>query len=190
MRTLPLERSELTTPTVVVFSYDPTTVFPRSLRLQENSFHGCHQVFPFTLVALFDGIMEVMIIDESMGAKGAKQRAEVFVAYCKEYGVFHGSVRQRTIVHHGKEYTQDEILSEDDEIADALAYNIASEYAQWKDIVRDGRIVGMDLRNRYSGYHIKYILPEWRDRGASRRKLFEGSESDFKSKLIKILSWK
>lgn len=138
----------------------------------------------------FFGIMVSMIVEETMGAIGAEQRRKVFRAWCKENHIFSGSVVERAIYYRGKEYPQSYSLTEDEEIDQACQYNIQSEYVEWKDIVRDGKIVGMDIWNKYEKTRVRYILPEYRNRGRLRKRLSKGSVGNFVSKMGKYLTLK
>lgn len=134
--------------------------------------------------------MEPMIANESMGATGSEQRREVFRAWCKESHIFGEQVVKQAIFYRGKEHERAVVLTEDESIDQACQYNIQSEYVVWRDIVQDGRIVGMDIWNKYEHTRVRYILPEYRDRGRLRKRHFKGSVGNFVSKMGKYLTLK
>lgn len=109
-----------------------------------------------------------MIVDESRGSKGSEQRYEVFMAFCRENHFFSDHVIERAILYKGKEHKELVIPTEDESIDDACQYNIQSEQVEWRDIIMDDRIVGLDIRNNYTNQEWHYILPEYRDRGRRR----------------------
>lgn len=107
-----------------------------------------------------------MIVDETRGSKGSEQRYEVFKAFCRENHFFDKQVIQRAIVYKGKEYSELVMPTEQESIDDACQYNIQSEQVEWRDIVMDDRIVGLNIKNNYTGQEWHYILPEYRNRGS------------------------
>ena len=134
--------------------------------------------------------MEQMIANESMGAVGSEQRRKVFRAWCKENHIFGEQVIKQAIFYKGKEHERAVVLTEDESIDQACQYNIQSEYVVWRDIVRDGKIVGMDIWNKYEKTRVRYILPEYRNRGRLRKRRLKGSVGNFVSKMGKYLTLK